>query len=213
MTRVGAALLVVTMLVACTNSDSADQCQALYGPEPWLILNTTDWDGCVSVGVHQDLQIWNKGTEAMTVEWPGEVLDLSSDDHYSTGPIGDIFEPGVYAVEANPYSAPDLHVVPTADSRSAGTALGAEGFGPIALGMTLAQASEVFDQPVEVDPDLGSGPNCWIAVVTGDPYSPLLTVEGQGDQESVVTHISTFYPPGRAGTLSLPSASVPYGCG
>ncbi|HSO50732.1 MAG TPA: hypothetical protein VLS86_09305 [Acidimicrobiia bacterium] len=183
---------------------------ALVGPEPWLILSTEDYPGtdCVAVGVHQDLQIWNKGTESVTVEWLGANVAIGSDDKHETGPVGEVLDPGTNVLEASPYEAPILHVVDPDDSASAQTEMTLTGFGGIQLGMTVAEAADSFGHPITVDPDLAPGPECWQAVVAGDPYSPILTVEGEGNADSVVIAITTFYPPDAELTISDPRAAA-----
>lgn len=39
------------------------------------------------------------------------MLWLDSDDHYETGPIGEVLDPGVYVVTSRPYPMPKLRVV------------------------------------------------------------------------------------------------------
>jgi hypothetical protein len=121
-----------------------------------------------------------------------------------------MLEPGTYAIEASPYQSPDLRVVGPDGSFSAGTELTSNGFGAIELGMTLDEASEASGEIVAVDADLGSGPNCWLAVILGDPYSPVFTVEGAGDSESVITAMTDFVP--SEDSIRDPSAKVPAFC-
>ena len=118
MRRAGSGAFVLLLLASGCSASSADlTCEALVGPEPWLILRTEDYGAeCVSVGVHQDLQIWNKGTETLSLRWQGTDLDVSSDDKYETGPIGDSFNPGSYSIESSPYRSPEVHVVAPKDS-------------------------------------------------------------------------------------------------
>jgi hypothetical protein len=226
-TRVSAVGLMALLISGCLGTDPSEttasavppasavteqSCDALVGPEPWLILNTgpSSDASCVAVAVYQDLQIWNKGSDSMTVEWLGASRRIASDERYATGPIGEVLDPGTYAIEASPYPSPDLQVVGSDESFSAGTELTSTGFGAIRLGMTLAQASEASSEAVAVDADLGSGPTCWLAVIVGDPYSPELTVEGGGDSESRIVAITAFFPTER--TIRDPGASVPTRC-
>ena len=210
--------LISVVAASCTGSQpvspqAADEiCDALVGPEPWLILFTEKYPGaaCVAVGVHQDLQIWNKGTESLTVEWLGRTIGIESDYNYETGPIGNVLEPGRYLLEASPYRAPDLHVVDPDESPSAQTELTLDEFGGIQLGMTVAMATEAFGHPIAVDPNLAPGPDCWQAVVVGDPYSPIFTVDGDGNSDGVITAITTFYPLDSPRTSSDPNTT--WGC-
>jgi hypothetical protein len=179
-------------VASSTSVVSSASCEALVGPEPWLILSTeTDPEAsCVSVGVFQDLQIWNKGYEPMTVEWLGSRRRIPSDERFATGPIGESLEPGLYPIDATPYLAPDLLVVESQESFSAQTELTTTGFGPIEIGMTLAEASDASGKVLVIDRDLAS--ECLLAVVENDPYSPLFIVEGT--RERAITGVTTFYP-------------------
>lgn len=198
-------LSALVMLTGCGSADDASprsitldpevECQALYGPEPWVTLFSTTRPDCVTVGSHQDVQIWNKGSDPIVVEWFGS-QSLSPNDHYSTGQIGAGLEPGAHAVEAGPYPMPFVnHLVPS-DSISAGLELAESSLGPIALGMTVTEAAGALGQRVAVDPDLAPGPRCWGAVVVDDPYSPILSVEGDGSNDSVIIGIFVSYPLG-----------------
>ena len=197
---------------ASASAVTGQSCDTLVGPEPWLVLSTDPYPGasCVAVAVFQDLQIWNKGFDSMTVEWLGISRRIASDERYATGPIGQVLEPGTYAIEASPYPSPDLRVVGADESFSAETELTAEGFGAIRLGMTLAQASEASSEVVAVDADLGSGSDCWLAVIVGDPYSPIFTIEGTGASESVITAMTDFHPSEES--IRHSSAAVPALC-
>ncbi len=146
------------------------------------------------VGVHQDLQIWNKGFDAITVEWFGSSRLVESDESYATGPIGDLLAPGNYAVDAGPYAMPVIRVIDPVSSTLHLLTAGDAGLGPVEIGMTLAQASAALGQDITVDENLAPGPRCWLAVVEGDPYSPIVSVAGDGSAASVVTAISVDYP-------------------
>jgi hypothetical protein len=113
-----------------------------------------------------------------------------------------VLEPGRYRLEANPYRAPDLLVVDPDESPSAQTELTLDGFGEIQMGMTVAQAAEAFGHPIAIDPNLAPGPDCWQAVVVGDPYSPIFTVQGDGHSDGVITAITVFYPSGPPRSIS-----------
>jgi hypothetical protein len=202
------------LTTACTGASSGPECEALVGPEPWLILHTEEYGaGCVAVGVHQDLQIWNKGTDTLSLEWQGAVIEIPSDDNFATGPIGEVVGPGDYNIESDPYRSPDIRVVNPDDSFNARTELDRSGFGSIEVGMTLQQASEVSGQSVTVDPNLAPGHECWQAIIDGDPYSPIFTVAGDGTENSTIEFISVFYPSDEAGTVGSASPAVPSFCG
>jgi hypothetical protein len=49
-----------------------------------------------------------------------------------------------------------------------------------------------------------------VSALEGDPFSPILTVEGQGNADSVVTAITTFYPPDAELTISDPRTAVAF---
>jgi hypothetical protein len=208
--------VVVSMVLAasaCAGATSSQDCEALVGPEPWLILFTEDYGAeCVAVGIHQDLQIWNKGFDTLVLEWQGAAVELGPDDHYATGLLGDTVGPGVYSIESDPYGSPDVHVVDPDDSFSARTRLELSRFGSIEIGMSLQQASEASGETVKVDPDLAPGPECWQAVIEGDPYSPIFTVAGDGGEDSVIEFITVFYPADTAGTVGSAFPAVPFPC-
>jgi hypothetical protein len=213
------AFVVVTVAVALsacatTHSTAASDCPALVGPEPWLIMfEGSHSSSCVAAGIHQDLQIWNKGTDTVTMEWVGVIHEIDSDEHYSTGPLGEVVEPGEYQIDSSPYAAPTLKVVDPNDSFGAETGLTLDGFGDIEVGMTLKEAAAASGQEIVVDVNLSPGPDCWHAVIPGDPYSPIFTVAGDSGEDSVIEFITTFYPSDSAATVGNPQASVPSLCG
>lgn len=215
MKRITMTLVVSALaLQACsaTSSPSADNCEAKVGTEPWLVLFTEDFGpDCISVGVHQDLQIWNKGTHTLTIEWQGGVIDIPSDDHYQTGPLGEMLDPGVYPIAASPYAAPDLHVIDPDDSFSGVTDLTLNGFGPISIGMTVEEATEASGRSIVNDPDFPSGRGCWLAIIAHDPYSPTFTIGDQGDKQ-IIVYVTTSYPLNATRTVGLSDALVPPIC-
>jgi hypothetical protein len=207
---------VAVALSACTTTHStvASHCLALVGPEPWLILFEDSHDSsCVAAGIHQDLQVWNKGADPVTMEWVGAIHEIDSDEHYSTGPLGEVLEPGEYQIDSSPYAAPTLKVIDPNDSFSAESELTLDGFGDIEVGMTLKEAAEASGQEVVVDVNLSPGPDCWHAVIPGDPYSPVFTVSGDPGDGSVIEFITTSYPSDEAATVGNPQASVSSLCG
>lgn len=214
MSRIIRTVLAAALLAsACSDASSDSECEPLVGPEPWLILHTEEYGAdCVAVGVHQDLQIWNKGTDTLTLEWQGSVIKIPSDHNYATGPIGEVVEPGEYSIESDPYRSPDIHVVDPDASFSAMTDLDRSEFGSIELGMTLQQASEASGLTVIVDPDLAPGPECWQAIIDGDPYTPIFTVAGDGTETSIIEFITAFYPSENAGTVGVSIPTVPSLC-
>jgi hypothetical protein len=146
----------------------------------------------------------------VSLRWLGRTIGIQSDYNYGTGPIGNVLEPGRYLLEAYPYQAPDLHVVDPDESPSAQTELTLDEFGGIRLGMTVAEGAEAFGHPIAIDPNLAPGPDCWQAVVVGDPYSPIFKVHGDGNSDSVITAITIFYPLGPPRTSGDPD--ITWGC-
>jgi hypothetical protein len=215
MKRITMALFLSTLaLSACSEASSAaaDNCEAKVGAEPWLVLFTEDFGpDCIAVGVHQDLQIWNKGPQPLIIEWQGGAIDIPPDDHYETGPLGEIVEPGVHPIVASPYSAPDLQVIDPSDSFSARTDLTLDGFGPITLGMTTEEAADASGLAIVNDPDYPPGRGCWLAIIAHDPYSPSFTMEERGG-ESTIAYVTTSYPLNGTRTIGLSTALVSPRC-
>ena len=203
-------------LCACTPtySTTGSDCPALVGSEPWVILFEGSYSSsCLAVGIHQDLQVWNKGTEPTTVEWLGAIHEVGVDEHYATGPLGEVLEPGEHRIESTPYAAPTLLVVDPERSFAANTEQAVDGFGEIEVGMTIEQAAAASGQEIVVDVNLSPGPDCWHAVIPGDPYSPIFTVAGDSGGSSVIEFITGFYPSDEAATVGSAEASVPSLCG
>lgn len=121
-------------------------------------------------------------------------MPIERDGSYGTGRIGELLEPGSYSVDAEPYEMPIIRVVDPATSLLPGLEGSSNGLGPLTIGMTLAEGSLALRQEIVVDESLAPGPTCWLAVVPGDPYSPVFTVAGGGSQESIITAISIAYP-------------------
>ncbi len=165
----------------------AQVCEALYGTEPWLVLfQETPPSECVVVAEYQDLQVWNKGYDDTVVDWIDGRRTLASDSSFSTGPIGDLFAPGVHDFAGSPYALPAIHVLSEEDSPAAGQPTDV-----VEPGMTLQEAQRAYGLDLAIDPNLMSGPQCWAAVVPGDPYSPFFIVRGpQSDQAIVVRVLS-----------------------
>jgi hypothetical protein len=77
---------------------------------------------------------------------------------------------------------PTIWLLPASDSPSAGLRHGPDSFGPIQVGMTLAEATEKLGHPIEIDDNLLPGLECLGATIVDDPYSPLFTVIAAQDQ-------------------------------
>lgn len=86
-------------------------CAVLYGAGAELSL----FDGmrpCAVVGEDLEVQLWNRGSEAVSLAWPGADRQLGSVEGLSTGRIGDSFEAGVHELETEPYGPVTLYVLP-----------------------------------------------------------------------------------------------------
>ncbi len=124
--------------------DQPTTCTALVGSEPWVTLFDEDQEsGCVIAGESQNLQIWNKGHDPLTVGWVGGDRRVGSDDYFETGPIGLTLSAGRHAFMAAPYPMPIIWVLAADQSPSAGMTLVDGVFGPISPGMTLDEATRV----------------------------------------------------------------------
>lgn len=162
------------------------ECMTLYGREPWLILHSREENTtCVNIAAFQDVQIWNKGTAELTVAWVDGVRVVGSDDFFATGPIGEVLAPGNYSFESTPFPMPEIRIIASDESPTAGFSINPrnETFGPITLGMTLAEATEELGSPVVLHT-----PSDFHAFVVDDPYSPIFTVLGT---ERVITQIDS----------------------
>lgn len=196
-----AALAVV--LAGCAPADSPrrvdvdvpEDCRTVHGPQPWIFINGgQEPEVCVRVGVHQNLQIWNKGVDPTTVSWFGARL-LSSDTSYETGRLGADLSPGTYEVwssegitlviVANPDESPYPSWVRTE-----------EALGPVTLGMTLSEADSAGGTSFRIDTDIEARPGCLWVHDPDDPYSPTLEVRGSGSPDDIVVGIQPAYPTG-----------------
>ncbi len=167
-------------------------CVALQGPEPWIIL----WDRsltqrCVVVAEFQNVQVWNKGSESMTVDWPDGRRRVAIDEHFDTGPIGAILQAGPNEIEAAPFPMPVIWLLPESLSPTTGIEGTGDGFGHARVGMTLDEASAALGFELEV---IGEVPYHWLAAVSNDPYSPSFLADGPGDGTSVIVEIQVHGP-------------------
>lgn len=170
-----------------TEPMESDSCRhILHGAEPWLMLFTEEPPSspCVAVGVHQDIQIWNKGFDTLRIGWHG-TKRLQPDTSIATGPIGDLLEPGTYLIESAPYPAPLLVVVDPSDSPLTSHRPKDDGWGPVTLGDSVAE----IETSLGANFDVTSDGICEFATVT-DPYSPVFHVDEQG----TVAGIDVSYP-------------------
>lgn len=171
-----------------------EDCVALYGPEPWIIL----WDRsltqpCVVVAGFQNVQVWNKGFEPMTVDWPDGRRRVAIDEHFDTGPISGILRAGPNNIDATPFPMPVIWLLPESLSPTVGIEATDDGFGPVRVGMTLDEASAALGLELEV---IGEVPYHWLAAVSDDPYSPSFLADGPGDGTSVIVEIHVHNPRG-----------------
>ncbi len=174
--------------------EPGDSCDVARGPEPWITLFDRSEPDCVIVADFQRLQIWNKGTDRTSFTWVDGPHELASDDFFAAGEVGNELEIGPNRFDGDPYQMP---VIVLADVNNSPTAsisafvFGPQLFGPIRVGMTLAEATEAFGHPIEVDPNQLPGPRTHLAYVVGDPYSPGFIVAGDGGPDSRVGSIIT----------------------
>ena len=172
-------------------------CVALRGPEPWIILwHPSLPQPCLIVAEFQNVQVWNKGTEPMIVDWPDGRRRVASNEHFDTGPIGDVLEAGPNDINAAPFPMLTIWLLPEWLSPTAGIEGTDDGFGPVRIGMTLDEASAVLGLEFDVSYVPSDPPPLypWEAVVSGDPYSPLFLADGPGDGTSIILEI---HPHGR----------------
>jgi hypothetical protein len=174
-----------------TTADVPDGCLVLAGSEPWITLFASPAPvSCVAVAEDTVVRIFNKGFDQITIEdLPGGPITLGPDDSQLFGPIGDLLGVGVHRFSSSPVAMPEVWVVPSETSRLATLPLESDGLGPFRLGLTLDQARQAWGGALEVDESLAPGPRCWIAKVPGDPYSPLLVVEGDGGPQSTIRQV------------------------
>ena len=162
------------------------ECRTEYGPVAWVVLwqpsDPAAGDGpvdpneveppprCVVVAESQRLQLWNKGDDPMVLAWTDRREQVRSDDHVELTPVGHAFPIGPNLIDVEPY--PDLTVwVMAADGApTAGFSRTARSYGPIAVGMTVAEAAQSLGFDLELIAFDTSG-GCM--VIAGDPYSPL----------------------------------------
>lgn len=167
-------------------------CVALHGPEPWIVL----WDRsltqhCVVVAEFQNVQVWNKGFEPMTVDWPDGERRVAIDEHFDTGPIGDVLQAGPNDISAAPFPMPTMWLLPESMSPTSGIEGTDTSFGPVRVGMTFDEASAALGLELEVSfvPSDPPAAYPWEAVVAGDPYSPTFLADGLDGETSVIFEI------------------------
>lgn len=194
------------VLALQSGDDNNPECKALYGSEPWIILHSETEQPCLSVGVHQDIQVWNKGLSPLDVSWDGEEVHLGPDDSFAPG----LLEPGPIAAESALFPMPAIYVVSPSESIGANLTWTEDRVGPVVIGMTFAEALSVLPDLV-VDPDLAPGPDCWHAVIAGDPYSPIFLIDGREAEQGTIRAVWRVYPSELAGKL-IP-ATMESSCG
>lgn len=167
-------------------------CIALHGPEPWIVL----WDRsrtqpCVIVAEFQNVQVRNKGFEPMIVDWPDGERRVAIDEHFDTGPIGNVLQAGPNDINAAPFPMPTIWLLPESMSPTLGIEGTDASFGPVRIGMTFGEASAALGLELEVSFVPSDPPALypWVAVVSGDPYSPVFLADGPDDETSVIFEI------------------------
>lgn len=155
-----------------------EECVALVGGEPWITLFSPELNHrCVLVAEHQNIQIWNKGFDSpLTIEWLDGPRGLRSDEYFETGPLGLLVAAGPTQIESSPYPMPTIWLVPAHASPSAGLVSGDGSFGPVTVGMTMGEASDLLGLSIQIDVNLLPGPSCLGAVIVDDPYSPVFVI-------------------------------------
>ena len=169
-------------------------CVTLTGSEPWIVLvDRSEPQECLVVAEFQNVQVWNKGSETRTVDWPDRERRVASDDHFDTGPIGDVLQAGPNEIDAAPFPMPIIWLLPESLSPTAGID---DGFGPVRVGMTLDEAGAALGLELEVSFVASDPPALypWEAVVSGDPYSPTFLADGPVDGTSVIGEILLHDP-------------------
>ena len=165
-------------------------CVVPTGPEPWIILWDRSPKPCVVVAEFQNVQVWNKGFEPMTVDWPGGERSVAIDEHFDTGPSGGVLQANPNdEIDAAPFPIPVIWLLPESLSPTVGIEATDDGFGPVRVGMTLDEASAALGPELDAPSEATPEPDRWLATGSGDPYSPTFLALGPGDRTSVIVEI------------------------
>ncbi len=184
-------------LVDPSYPSAPDGCVALRGARPVITL-PGDLPDCLVAGEFQDIHLENDGDEPITVTFTDVSSSLAAPirrtiepgDTLATGPLGNVLSIGATALEISGSGAAPLeHTLWIAAAESSPLvefqALNGR-FGPVAVGMTLEEASASLG--VNVVQDLDLGPGC--AAVEGDPFSPLFALSS-GEEVKIRGIVST----------------------
>lgn len=149
------------------------------GPEHtvFLVALTDEEVPVCKVGEHQRLRFFNLTDGDVTVRWAGNNLVVPSDSSKADPTaIGSVIEPGLYRVQASPIEGPQIQLVEK-EAGFGAAQIGLRSFGSLRPGQTLSEAEEVLGGSITVQSraDLSTCSSAW---VTGDPYSPLISLEG-----------------------------------
>lgn len=144
------------------------------------------WDGvgpCVRVGVHQNIQLANKDFPTVTIEFPWGATTLSPDQFEDdVGTIGELLGVGWHEFESTPFAVPGIWVVDRGESIFADAVLDIDAFGPLRLGQTRSELTELYGVPsYTLDFDGYVDDYCSYVTIPNDPYSPWLMMLGDGD--------------------------------
>ena len=170
-------------LADASSAEPPNNCVALYGSNPWITLVGDEADdACLIVADFQNFQIWNKSDRVITLRWLDRYGQLPPDNFASTGTIGDFLPFGPTDIESLPYAVPTLWLLGYEQSPTGAMSPGVASYGPIEIGMTIGEAAAALGHTISVDP--GVGPSC--AVVVGDPYSPLISVNVSVGEEPLI---------------------------
>lgn len=157
---------------------------------------------CLLITDSQSVHVRNFSEDVITFEWLGAQIRLGAHDrvelHGGVNPAG---PSGASLLSAPSVSLGAVYQVDPEQSVSDAYELdGPEVFGPVAVGMTLDEASAALAHPIVVEPNLYAsewldngvvinGPHVWEAYVLADPHSPAFIVAGDGSGSSEIVHI------------------------
>jgi len=162
------------------------ECSALVGPNPWITLFDGRNAGCVIAADFQQIRIFNKGNRETTVSWVDGERVLGVDEFFDSAPVGEVLAPGLNSLASTPFVMDQIWRMPSAISPTARYLVSDEQLGPITVGMTVAQASQVLNTELIVDEQLFG---CPAARVVRDPYSPLFLISDDDPATAVIERI------------------------
>ena len=167
-------------------------CLTAYGEELSLQLSQPDPPTeCVVVAPRQAIFVQNKDRTPLilgpSLGMP-TTITLGPDDRIDVNSVAD-FGPGPNEFAADPFRMPIIWVMEEVDSPTFRFPLHRGRMGPVEPGMTLAEASDLLG--LRVRPSRTAIPGCLVAVVEGDPYSPILILDVE-DAETIDRIVDRF---------------------